>query len=66
MVGSPCDKAEEVVIELYEYRRKYKLAKDKVLVLSKTVSLQNDELYTEKKYESEWSFHPMAPMLTYI
>lgn len=50
---SSCDKTKEVVIQLYEYRSKYWVLKDKIQVLSKTVSLQDDELYTEKKYESE-------------
>ena len=50
---SPFSNTNEVVIKLYEYRRKYWVLKDKVQILSKTVSLQDDELYTEKTYESE-------------
>lgn len=62
MCDSSCDKTKEIVIQLYEYRRKYGVVKDKVQVLSKTVSLQDDELYTEKKYESEWSSYQRVPM----
>lgn len=52
---SSCDKTNEIVIQLYVYRRKFGLAKEKVQVFSETVTLQDDELYTEKKYHSKWS-----------
>ena len=61
---SSCDKTKEILIQLYEYRRKYWILKNKVQVLSKTVLLQDNELYTEKTYESEWTSYPMAPVLT--
>lgn len=54
-----CDKTKEVVVELFEYRRKYGL-KEKAQILSMKVLLQDDELYTEKTYTSEWTYmyHP--------
>lgn len=56
---SPCDKTKEIVVQLYEYRRKYGVVKDKVQIFSKTVSLQDDVLYTEKTYTSEWTSWPI-------
>ena len=51
--NSPCDKTKEVVVELFEYGHKYKIFKDKVRILSKEVSLQDDELYTKRTYTGE-------------
>lgn len=51
---SPCDKTKEVVVELFEYRRRYKISTDKVRTLSEKVSLQDDELYTERTCTGEW------------
>lgn len=43
------------MVELFEYRRKYGVLKEKVQVFSETVLLQDDELYTEKACTSEWA-----------
>lgn len=48
---SPCSKTNEVVIKLYEYRRKDE--SDRVEICSKTVSLSDEELYIENTYTSE-------------
>ena len=63
---SPCDETNEIVIQLYEYRRKYGVVKDKVQVFSKTVSLQYDEVYREEIYHSGWSLYWVVSMLTNI
>ena len=63
---SPCDETKEIVIQLYEYRRKYGVVKDKVQVFSKTMSLRDDEVYREEIYHSEWSFRWAVSMLTTI
>lgn len=55
---SPCFKTNEVVIKLYEYRRKDE--SDKVEVCSRTVSLRNDELYMENTYTSEYTWCIMS------
>ena len=47
---SSCYKTNEVVIQLYEYRGKHE---GRVEVCSKTVSLQDDELYATEEYTSE-------------
>lgn len=48
-----CDKTKEVIIQLYKYRHKFGLLKDKVQVLSVKVPLEDDELYTEETYTCE-------------
>ena len=63
---SPCDETKEIVIQLYEYHRKYGIVKDKVQVFSKTVSLQDGEVYREEIYHSGWSFYWAVSMLTNI
>lgn len=65
MYESPCDKAKEVGVELFEYRRKYGFSK-KISVFSERVSLRDDELYTEKKFRSVYSYYRMVPLLTDI
>ena len=62
---SPCDETKEIVIQLYECRRKYGVKKKKE-VFSKTVSLQDDEVYMEEIYHSGWSFYWVVSMLTTI
>ena len=52
-INSACDKQKEVVIELHEYGRKYGVLKKKTPILSRTVSLQDDVLYTEETFRSE-------------
>ena len=48
---SSCDKTKEILIQLYEYRRRDE--RDKVEICSKTVMLENDVLHTENTYTSE-------------
>lgn len=55
VTDSPCDWAKEVIVEVFEYRRKYGVKKEEVQILSMKVPLQADELYTEKTYTSEWT-----------
>ena len=43
------------MIELFEYRRKQVVLKDKLSILSMKVALDDDELYTEKFQTSELS-----------
>lgn len=52
---SACDKTTEIVVELFKYRRKHLVSKDKVGILSVRVPLKEDELYTEETYTSEWT-----------
>ena len=49
---SSCNKTKEVIVELFEYRG---LVSKKVPIHSVKVMLDDDELYTEKKYTSEWT-----------
>lgn len=50
---SPCDETSVVVVELFEYKSKYRAFKKKVQILSMKISLQDEEIYTEKVYQSE-------------
>lgn len=45
------------MLQLYEYRRKYGVRKEKLEIFSKTVSLHDDELYTMETYTSECVSH---------
>lgn len=51
--NSACDKTKEVVVELFEYKRKRVVLKDRIRILSVKVPLEEDELYTEKTYTGE-------------
>ena len=51
---SPCE-TQELAVELFEYRRKYGVLKDKVRIASMKMPLEDDVLYTEKIYSSEWT-----------
>ena len=50
---SACDKSKEILVELFKYRRKQLISKDKVRILSVKVPLKEDELYTKEMYTSE-------------
>lgn len=50
---SPCDKVKEIVVELFEHRNRFRAWKDNVRIFSKTISLQDDEQYTERKCTSK-------------
>ena len=50
---SPCYKTNEILVQLYENRRKNRGGNDKVEVCSRKVSLLDDVLYTENTYTSE-------------
>lgn len=50
---SPCDKTKEVVVELFKYRRKFRISTDKVRILSEKVPLQDDELYIKRTFTGE-------------
>ena len=52
---SACDKTKEILVELFKYRRKQLISKDKVRILSVNVPLKEDELYTKETYTSEWT-----------
>ena len=42
------------MVELFKYRRKQLISKDKVQILSVKVPLEEDEMYTKEMYTSEW------------
>lgn len=42
------------MVELFEYRRKYGVLKEKVRIISLKMPLDDDVLYTEKTCFSEW------------
>lgn len=43
------------MVELFEYRRKYGVLKDKVRIVSLKMPLDGGVLYTEKTCPSEWA-----------
>ena len=51
---SACDETKEIVIELFEYRRKYLFLKEKVRILTAKVTLEDGKLYTKETYIGEW------------
>ena len=50
---SACDKAKEIVVELFEYRRKHLVLKEKVRILTEKVPLEDGKLYTKETYIGE-------------
>lgn len=53
--NSPCE-SKELVVELFEYRRKYRIRESKVQILSEKLYLKDDELYTEENYSCKLAF----------
>lgn len=43
----------EMVVELFEYKRKYEVLKKKERIFSMKILLQDNEMYTEETYRSE-------------
>ena len=56
---SACDKTNEILVELFKYRRKQLVSKDKVRILSVKVPLEEDEIYTKGVFTSEWTLLPI-------
>lgn len=56
---SACDKTKEIMVELFKYRRKHLITKDKVRILSAKVALKEAELYTKETYTGEWTSLPI-------
>ena len=43
------------MVELFKYRRKQLISKEKVRILSVKVPLEEDEIYTKEVFTSEWT-----------
>ena len=56
---SACDKTKEVLVELFQYRHRHLISKDKVRILFVKVPLEEDEIYTKEVFTSEWTLLPI-------